>query len=951
MNTSQPDLTTARSVKFAAEDADRPNGYISQSAARGKLTRSVASAASFLGGGGSAMSKSAARRRRMWRRVAMRCNPRYWVLVLDKTLPIIHPDSLGRRMWDVTILILVVYNVIMVPYEVGFSQPLPRILDPMNFGIDGLFAIDICLNYRTAYVDHTATLIRDGKKIAAHYTRTWFLVDLVATVPFDALVSAFSSNLSQTQLTALALLRTPRLLRLIRLLRFLDRMKGANYMRMIKLLFFMASVAHWVACMWHLLYKLLQSSWLDWTFDSIGSGTGELTYFLFAYLNSFLLMIGNDMQPLNDYERLYSVFVLILGACFYAIIVGNISLLVNNMNPTASRHKFKKDIVQNTIRYLGAPQPLVNRVDSYFNYLTTYSHPGPDGMGLVQQLPTSMFQDISVWMHKDLVNRVPLFKETEDAFITQLVMRLRLHVFLQGEVIFRIGDVGHEMFFITKGYVAVTNSYGEMLSMLAQGGFFGELALLATARRTAHCTALQNCDLSLLMAGDLVAAMRDFPDSAALVRSRAVNRLAELQTAGTVGEQSRQTVAPAHLRKLNPDAANNMDRSAQETEEEEEDDDDQAGGDSSQGGDESSCDEGSERPQSDEGGSWCPERAGVPDHPQVDDPCKPRHGSIKELPELLSHYPAQQTSRSGSTDQGEQGFHNVPHPPNLTQYSLHPPDPQPPAGPPPDQPGSRVLPEPATPFQPAPHPFARMPSSIQISASQTTDLLGASGLAPVEEDPAAPSSSQVHQSGSGIDPPPGNGSQGVLRSGSKMRRVPRRRSTLRSLHSTSELSDDPAPASSRPLSRSQHTSFRGPHGGGMGAGGGEGHTAAGPSRLSMGQFPALDQGPGEVPLNSSRSNEGGGRRRKLSGDVDALVAAANFQSPVEWSQATVDVLVQVMQAVGRLSMKVKDLGGQVQGMHDRMEKVDIAGQQGIGMQQGGIFGGPPAAVFQEFDLS
>ncbi|GFH10809.1 cyclic nucleotide-binding domain-containing protein [Haematococcus lacustris] len=86
-----------------------------------------------------------------------------------------------------------------------------------------------------------------------------------------------------------------------------------------------------------------------------------------------------------------------------------------------------------------------------------------------------------------------------------------------------------------------------MLSMLAQGGFFGELALLATARRTAHCTALQNCDLSLLMAGDLVAAMRDFPDSAAL-------------TAGTVGEQSRQTVAPAHLRKLNPDAANNMDR-------------------------------------------------------------------------------------------------------------------------------------------------------------------------------------------------------------------------------------------------------------------------------------------------------------------------------------------------------------------------------------------------------
>lgn len=46
--------------------------------------------------------------------------------------------------------------------------------------------------------------------------------------------------------------------------------------------------------------------------------------------------------------------------------------------------------------------------------------------------------------------QVPLFKDCEPAFITQLVIRLRLAVFLPGEVIFRIGDVGHEMYFITK---------------------------------------------------------------------------------------------------------------------------------------------------------------------------------------------------------------------------------------------------------------------------------------------------------------------------------------------------------------------------------------------------------------------------------------------------------------------------------------------------------------------
>ena len=46
--------------------------------------------------------------------------------------------------------------------------------------------------------------------------------------------------------------------------------------------------------------------------------------------------------------------------------------------------------------------------------------------------------------------QVPLFKDCEEAFIRHLVMRLRLQVYLEGEIVFRMGDVGHEMYFITK---------------------------------------------------------------------------------------------------------------------------------------------------------------------------------------------------------------------------------------------------------------------------------------------------------------------------------------------------------------------------------------------------------------------------------------------------------------------------------------------------------------------
>ncbi|GFR48528.1 hypothetical protein Agub_g10423 [Astrephomene gubernaculifera] len=498
-------------------------------------------------------SSSRHRGKRRWRRFLMRCNPRYWVHVLNKRLPILLPETIKRRYWDFFVLILVVWSALVVPFEVGFG-PIGWSGDyAMERLVDACFWVDIGLNFRTAYVDHSANMVRDGGKIAAHYIRTWFFVDLSASIPFDVIVLWFVSNMSSEGLIALGLLRTPRLLRLGRLLRYFDRMKGANIVRMGKLLFFMALVAHWVSCLWFMLYRMTHGS-LNWSYDLL-SNAQTMTYYLEAYLQSFLLMIGNDISPQNNIERLYCTGILVIGACFYAIVVGHMSLLVNNMNPTASRHKFKKDIINNTVRYLGAPRDIASRIDQYFDYLTTYSHPGPDGMALISQLPSSMFQDIAIWMYRDLVTKVPLFKECEPAFIAQLVIRLRLAVFLPSEVIFRIGDVGHEMYFITKGHVAVLNDNGEMLAVLHKGGFFGELALLATARRTAQCVALCHCDLTLLMAHDLVAAMKDFPDSAEKVRAHAVKRLNDMQTAGKVAREAHAYPAPRHLKKLNPAAA------------------------------------------------------------------------------------------------------------------------------------------------------------------------------------------------------------------------------------------------------------------------------------------------------------------------------------------------------------------------------------------------------------
>ena len=93
--------------------------------------------------------------------------------------------------------------------------------------------------------------------------------------------------------------------------------------------------------------------------------------------------------------------------------MGNMALLVTNFNITQSRHNEKNDLMKETVRYLGLPPELNKRIQEYFEYISIYSHPGVEGMQILQDLPTSLMQDVLEHMHKKIIERVPFFKDCE----------------------------------------------------------------------------------------------------------------------------------------------------------------------------------------------------------------------------------------------------------------------------------------------------------------------------------------------------------------------------------------------------------------------------------------------------------------------------------------------------------------------------------------------------------
>jgi voltage-gated potassium channel len=108
-----------------------------------------------------------------------------------------------------------------------------------------------------------------------------------------------------------------------------------------------------------------------------------------------------------------------------------------------------------------------------------------------------------------MIARVPLFAELDAAEISDIMQLLRAQVAEAGQVIVRAGEAAHSMYFIASGEVEI--SVRQERLHLGVGQFFGEVAVLRRARRSATVTALSRTNLLVLDAQDLHALMQRDP--------------------------------------------------------------------------------------------------------------------------------------------------------------------------------------------------------------------------------------------------------------------------------------------------------------------------------------------------------------------------------------------------------------------------------------------------------
>lgn len=447
------------------------------------------------------------------------------------------PDSRARTVWDFLLFVVTLTLAILGPLELVYKLNGRMFVLYSGLFLTSIFAADMLLSFRTAFYER-GELVTEKAQIRRHYLKTWFALDLLSLFPLDLISGQIPISIHGHTIDLAPALRLVRLVRLLHLKELVNRWRHADFlnpsmMRLVILVLWMLMVAHWAACGWIVMgnikadYNAAENYlrafyWVITTFATIGYG---------------------DITPMNVPQIAYTIVVEIIGVGMFGYMIGNIASLLANLDIARSKYQEKINRLNLYMEYRDIPPSLRQKLRRYYKYMWE-SRRGYDENLILRDLPSALQKELAMHIHADVIEKVPIFKGATDAFIKEIVMKLTPAMFTPGDYVFREGELGHNMYFISRGSVEILSERtGQVFASISEGGYFGEIALLMDSPRNASVRALDYCDLYTLDKDSFQMVLQRFPAFAKQVRKIAGERIHHETKKPKRRKQSKRTSA------------------------------------------------------------------------------------------------------------------------------------------------------------------------------------------------------------------------------------------------------------------------------------------------------------------------------------------------------------------------------------------------------------------------
>jgi len=403
-----------------------------------------------------------------------------------------HPPL--ARLWIVCVMVLVTAGAVVAPLRIVLGHEAPAGADWLDAGLTLLFAADIAFN------------AWDARRSGVPYGGLLLATDAVAALPLFLVPHA-------PWLLALRLLKLVRVAGILTAWRQ-QHLHRWNTLRLVYFIYWLALAVHWLA-----------TGWLALRGIGTGGNVGTLYLRSLYWCISTITTIGyGDITPTNNAQVLYAIAVMIFGVGMYGYVIANIATIIANLQPARTRYLANMEKLGAFMRSRDIPPALQRKIRDYYGYVWEHRL-GYDESSIVQGLPPGLLVEVSLFLKRDIIQKVPFLRGASDDLIKEIALVMQPVVYTPGDVICAAGAAAADMFFIGRGRCDVLGEDGHaVIATLRDGEFFGEVALLEHRPRSATVRAATYCDLYRLGKEDFDRVIARFPEFAAHVAARSAGR-------------------------------------------------------------------------------------------------------------------------------------------------------------------------------------------------------------------------------------------------------------------------------------------------------------------------------------------------------------------------------------------------------------------------------------------
>jgi len=456
---------------------------------------------------------------------------------------LIDPQCDAHKYWSLWIVLLTLYSVIVIPFSIGFdfSTPILSILDGV---VDVFFLLDILKKFRTLDEAGPDLYFADPVVIALRYLRSWFVLDLLSSLPLES-ISFLGTHHKSSKGQFFRLVRVCRVLRWLKLMRLFKFAKlsktvkaelGAYRYIINQLIILFGSllyVGHFFGCFWAFVaYENqdgLEGSWmaplsagpLSLVEADIANKYTASVYWAFTTITT----VGyGDIKPTNDYEKLYSVIIMVIGAALFSFIVGNVSNLAYQLSILKQVQKKKVSEINEYVKEQRLGYNLSNSIKKHVKFAFSQQTSQVESE-ILKLIPCELRKEILLYSHQSTVDSIPMFADAPRSFVATCLQKMASHFYEARAWIYNPHEGSKGVYFVIKGVVEElkkhphTNAKEKLIGIVEKGGYFGHRKYVNGVKVSFGAKAVADSHIFVLFTTDFAQLEIEFPSVAKTIKT------------------------------------------------------------------------------------------------------------------------------------------------------------------------------------------------------------------------------------------------------------------------------------------------------------------------------------------------------------------------------------------------------------------------------------------------